>query len=245
MFHSDVVIKEGAFVVTDAHYSQKNSLFYIFLKDIESKKLQPTQIILLGDIFDALFGGIPFTYKKNQTLINLLNTISQTIEVIYLEGNHDFNLSKLFPHVKVFSIKQQPVVCSFEDKKVLLAHGDFDGDFFYKLYTTLIRDKIVLFCLKIIDNLTNHFILKNVDKHLSKKDDCNNFVGFEEFVKKRLSAFRCDYFIEGHYHQDKKFTIGNLFYMNLGAFACNQRYFVVKSSQDREIMEDCIFTYKD
>ncbi len=245
MFHSSIVLKEGAFVVADAHYSQKNFHLLNFFQDIKNKKLQPTQLILLGDIFDALFGYIPYTCNKNKKIISLLNEISKELEVIYLEGNHDFNLSKIFPHVKVFGIKQQPLRCSFEGKKVLLAHGDFDGNFSYKLYTKLIRNVFVLHILRFIDNLTNHSILKKIYAHLGKKDDCNNFEGFDEFIQKRLNHFECDYFIEGHFHQNKKVTCSKFLYINLDAFACNQRYFVVKSTKEREIMKDFIFQNKD
>jgi UDP-2,3-diacylglucosamine hydrolase len=68
MFHSDIEIKEGAFVVSDAHYSHKRLELLEFFKDINSKKLQPTQLILMGDIFDALFGSITKTYQNNQEL---------------------------------------------------------------------------------------------------------------------------------------------------------------------------------
>lgn len=92
----NIEIKEGAFVVADAHYSYLRPHLLNFLKEIHSKKLQPTQLLFLGDIFDTLFGAIPYTAKINQEAIKLLNEISQEIELIYLEGNHDFNLKKYF-----------------------------------------------------------------------------------------------------------------------------------------------------
>ncbi len=90
----NVQIKEGAFVVSDAHYSHHRPQLLDFLKEIHSKNLQPTQLLLMGDIFDTLFGGIPNTIQTNQEAVKLLNDISLEIEVIYLEGNHDFNLKK-------------------------------------------------------------------------------------------------------------------------------------------------------
>jgi UDP-2,3-diacylglucosamine hydrolase len=243
MSHSDIAIKEGAFVISDAHYSHLRPELLAFLKAIHAKEFQASQLILMGDIFDALFGGIPYTYNENAELVQLINEISLEVEVLYLEGNHDFNLQKIFPHVKVFKISQQPVSCSYKERKILLAHGDFGGDFGYRLYVNLIRNPLLLFILKYIDILSNHAILKKLDAYLGKKDDCKEFTGFRVFIEKRLlSKFNCDYFIEGHFHQNKQFELESFKYINLGAFACNQRYFVVKSLENKALLEENIFS---
>ncbi len=238
-----IEILEGAFVVSDAHYSHQRPELLDFIKDIHSKKLQPTQLILMGDIFDALFGGVPYTQKTNQEAIELLNDISSCIEVIYLEGNHDFNLRKIFPKMRVFPISQQPVTCRYDDKKVLLAHGDIESDLGYKIYTALIRNPIVLSILTLVDTISGHYILKKLDTYLSKKDDCKEFTGLREYMSKRLeNKYSCDYFIEGHFHQNKSIKFKDFVYINLGVFACNQRYFIVKSSKDVELLQENIFS---
>jgi len=132
---------------------------------------------------------------------------------------------------------------TYENKKIYIAHGDFDGPFFYRLYTKLIRSQITVTLLNAIDSLFNHLIWKKLDLYLSKKNDCNEFENFENFVIKHIKNYNnCDYFIEGHYHQNKMVTYNNLIYMNLAAFACNQRYFIVKSSKHKEILEENIFS---
>ncbi|MCD6173471.1 MAG: metallophosphoesterase, partial [Sulfurimonas sp.] len=151
MSHNDTQIKEGAFVISDAHYSHKRPQFLNFLQAIQSKKLLPTQLILMGDIFDALFGGVTKTLDINQEAISIINELSEKIEVIYLEGNHDFNLKNIFPHAKVFGISQQPLACGFNGKKVFLAHGDFDGGFIYRIYTSFVRNGVVIKFLNLFD----------------------------------------------------------------------------------------------
>ncbi|MDQ7069044.1 MAG: hypothetical protein Q9M40_14355 [Sulfurimonas sp.] len=113
-----------------------------------------------------------------------------------------------------------------------LAHGDFDIGVAYKVYTAFIRNSVVLYILNFIDRLTDNTILKKLDKFLDKKDDCKEFIGFESYIKNRnLEKFKCEYFIEGHYHQNKSFFFKQVSYINLAAFACNQRYFIVKLTQ--------------
>ena len=241
MYHSDLELKEGAFVIADAHFSNKRPQLQDFLQDIYLNKLQPTQLIFMGDIFDALFGGIDLTIKRDEKLIKLINDISEKIEIIYLEGNHDFNLKKVFPNVKVFGITQQPLLCRYKDKKVLLAHGDFDGVLTYKIYVKIVRNSFVLKFLKLFDKK----ILSKLDNYLNKKNDCNEFINFKDFIAKReLNKYKCDYFIEGHYHQNKTYIYDEFVYINIASFACNQRYFIVNYFKDKELLIEKLF-YKD
>ncbi|MDD2652664.1 MAG: metallophosphoesterase [Sulfurimonas sp.] len=237
MYHS-IELKEGALIVADAHYSHKRPELLAFLKEIHAQSIPATQLFLMGDIFDALFGEIPYTHIQNQEAIGLINKIAQRIEVFYFEGNHDFNLASIFLNVKIFPIEHQPVACSYESKKILLAHGDIDGDFGYKIYAKVIRNRILLHLLSFLDTFFGHAILKRLDAYLSRKDDCREFVGLKQFIQKRLGTkYSCDYFVEGHFHQNKTIQMDDFVYINLGAFACNQRYFVVESSQNRELFE--------
>ena len=243
MSHSGIEILEGAFLVSDAHYSSIRPELLDFIKDIDSKKLQPTQLIFFGDIFDTLFGGVSSTLAVNKDIVSLLNKISKEIELIYLEGNHDFNLKAIFPAAKVFSISQQPVLCRCNDKDVLIAHGDFGGDMGYKIYTSIVRDRFVLGFLNNLNNILRNLILKRLDKYLAKKDDCKELLNFKEYISLRLkSKFKCDYFIECHFHQNKSFNLDDYHYINLAAFACNQRYFIVKSFKEKELLKENIFS---
>jgi len=236
-------LQEGAFILGDAHYSHKRPELLEFIRAIHSKKLQTKQIIFMGDIFDALFGSISNTVKENEELIKLIEEISQEIEIIYLEGNHDFNLKKVFKNIKSFTIYQQPVECSFDDKKIYLAHGDFKSNFGYRAYTWFIRNPLILAILNVLNNTFNNFVLKKLDKYLDVKDDCKEFTGFRGYIAKRLDAkYNCDYFIEGHFHQNKTISYNDFIYINLSAFACNQSYFVVNSLNDVELLTEKFFS---
>jgi len=229
-------LREGAILISDAHYSPQKPQLLSLLEDIYRQKIQTPQLIFMGDVFDALFGSIDYTYEKNQRMIDLIEKIAQKTEVIYFEGNHDFNLKKVFSKPFIIPIAKQPFLMYFKDKRVYLAHGDFDGKRGYKIYTALIRNPFVLFILKYIDIATSHAILKSVQKHLDKKDDCKELAWFEDFIQNRFAKrFVCDYFIEGHFHQNRTVLLDDFIYVNLGAFACNQRYFIVKSTQDNKL----------
>jgi len=227
MSHNPLKLHEGAILLSDAHYSFKHKELLDFLKAIRAQTIQTPQLILMGDVFDLLFGGITKTVERNQEAVDLINTLSDNIEIIYLEGNHDFNLASIFPGVKVFSIKQQPVACAYKGDAVALAHGDFNGPLGYRLYTALIRNPLVLKSLSLINSLGKQFILKALDTKLARKDDCQKMQTFEKYVSRHLSKEAVKpyaLFIEGHHHQDLSFDIEGCQYVNLPAFACGNGY---------------------
>lgn len=65
---------------------------------------------------------------------------------------------------------------------------------------------------------------------------------FNKLIESRLidkydCEYDCEYFFEGHFHQNKFIKFDEFNYCNLAAFACNQRYFIVKSSNEELLIE--------
>ena len=227
MSRNPLKLLEGAIFLSDAHYSFKHKELMEVLKALRSQNIQAPQLILMGDIFDLLFGGIPYTVERNREAVDLINTLSDNIEIIYLEGNHDFNLAPIFPGVRTFSIKEQPLMCELNGQSVALAHGDFDGPLGYRLYTAVIRNPFVLRFLSMLDAIGRRFIISALDKKLARKNDCHSMHTFEQYVTRHLSKkdlSRYTMFIEGHHHQNYAFNIGECRYVNLPALACGSGY---------------------
>ncbi len=232
---SPKVLLENALVITDAHYSDARPKLLELLGDIESGRISVSQLILMGDIFDMLFAPIALTCKRNHEAIRCLNAIAEKIPVLYFEGNHDFQIAPLFPKIEVIPISKQPLLLSFNNKKILVAHGDFGSVWHYRLYTTIIRSKVVLYLLSLVNTASSNALITRLDRYLKQKEDCREIVDFETLIRRRFEAIPLtgiDVVIEGHFHQNRTFILGNCRYVNLGAFACNERYYIVKSSQD-------------
>lgn len=67
----------GAILVADSHYAPWRTSFIDFLRALESGKIQTTQLILMGDNCDLLFGPISETSRLNQDIITLLNSLEK------------------------------------------------------------------------------------------------------------------------------------------------------------------------
>jgi UDP-2,3-diacylglucosamine hydrolase len=228
-------ILPGALIVSDAHYGKKRPQLLSMLQAVSSGSFAVPQLILMGDIFDLLFGQVPVTHAMNRDAVQTLRSISQTIPVLYLEGNHDYNLSALFPEAHVVPLKRQPFSCRCAELSLLLAHGDFNQPIGYRVYTAFIRNRFVLTALNLLNRLGGNGIIKRLERYLDGKDDCYVMEHFEAFVQEHLAGLdltTTDVFIEGHYHQGRQFDARGVQYINLDAFACNRGYAIVRCDQN-------------
>jgi len=215
-------LKEGALLVADAHYpNHKKEQFLKLLNSINSNKIKTPQLILMGDIFDLLVGNSPYLKLKFKDEIKLLDEIAKKIEVIYLEGNHDFYLKPLFKNIKVIPLQKQPLLGKLKDKIIALSHGDiFITPLNYKIYTKVIRNPLIL---KILPDLIAKYKLKS----MQKKSLCKDIKNFKDIVKQKRRLYKSDIIIEGHFHQG---IIVNNYYA-LPSFACNEKVAIVKNSK--------------
>ena len=227
-----IKIKDKAIFICDAHYNLHDRKLFYFLKDIKDKKIAPSQIFFMGDMFDLLVGEISYTHKVNKECIDLINEISLEIESFYIEGNHDFNLAKIFPNIKVFSIKDQPIKCAFYDHTILLSHGDWRSNRRYRFYATIIRNRYILIFLNIIDRLLNNFISKAILHSQRNKFKCEKIENFINKTKEKIKKYdvvtnEAAIVCEGHFHQGIEFMYKNIRYINFYAFVCDCTYYSI------------------
>ena len=239
-----LILQEGAILIADAHYSDRHPEFFAFLKAIDSGKIKTKQLILMGDMFELLFGVIQQTQRDNKDEIALLNQLSQKIEIIYFEGNHDFGLKSIFPDVSIFPLEEQPQTAQFNEQTVQLSHGDTQTPLGYRIYTNLIRNRAVLFCVGFLDLLCFHCIIKWLKNRGVQKEPCYRIGTFKDIIQRRLGYLKdksLDIVIEGHFHQNISFKLYGFDYINLSAFACNHKYFIVQSSKGQLHLQETLF----
>ncbi|MGP2657701.1 UDP-2,3-diacylglucosamine diphosphatase [Malaciobacter sp. WC5094] len=228
MYHN-IQLKESAIFVADSHYNKKNTQFLLFLKKLEKQEIQTKQLFLMGDNFDFISGESKYFIRQNQELIDILNKLSNKIQIVYLEGNHDYNLSKLFPNILVVKREEQPLIINYKEQSVALSHGDNFINWQYDLYCKIIRNTFLLKFLNLID--FNNFISKKIDEALLEKNICHKINDFKTLVKKRVDNYNTNIVIEGHYHQGKTYKLDNKFYVNIPSLCCDNMYTVFSKEE--------------
>jgi len=210
-----IEIKEGAVFISDVHYPHHNIDIINILDNIDT-----SQLFFMGDIFDMLF-DTPYLREYNRELINKINQLSKYIEIYYFEGNHDFNLSYIFPNIKIFPISYQPQKFILNNKYVTLAHGDkYNMDILYNLYTKIIRNSF-------INQLIPKVIIKNKLEYLKTKNICHKIDNFRDRVSKILKYYNSDLIIEAHFHQG--IIIDN--YISLPSLVCQKSIGIIDNHQ--------------
>ncbi|MBZ7981135.1 metallophosphoesterase [Campylobacter sp. RM12640] len=228
-----LVLKEGAVFIADVHYDSTRLDFVDFIDFL--KKTNPPQVILLGDIFNLLIGGISSCKNDNLDIIKALDDLALKIEIIYFEGNHDFNLTNLFKNVKI--IKNQPILATYNNKIFAISHGDIFLPIITQIVLRFLRFSFVIFILNLLNILSFDKIYQKICnqqkvKKLYKKLDF--FKKLMEFRIKKYKSFfikkgvNIDYIIEGHFHQGDEYCLENIKYKNLEAFANDRSFFILE-----------------
>lgn len=226
-----MLIKNKAILIADAHENEKRKGFWEFLQALKNGEISTPQLILMGDIFDLLVGEISATHDFARPYIDLLEELAQKIEIIYLEGNHDFNLKNLFKKVKVFDINSQPLECFFEKdqkQKFQLAHGDIFLKPSLQFILKSLRNHYLLIFLNFLNNISFHAISKRILKKQYKKNLFYKIENFSDLVEQRLRHYNANFVLEGHYHQDVFFHMEDIKYLNLNSFAYERSFFIVE-----------------
>lgn len=219
-------INENAIFVADSHFNEKRAQFLTFLNKIKSKEIETSQLFLMGDMFDFISGESKYFIKRNDEVIKLLKELSLNMEIIYLEGNHDYNLKELFANIKVYKREAQPIFMTYENQSVALSHGDiFVNDVFYDIYCKFIRNRFFLLFMNAID--FKNFISKKIYYGLLKKNICRKMDNFKEIVSKRVKHYDANIIIEGHFHQGKEYIIDEKRYKNIQSLNCSNEYVIL------------------
>ncbi|WP_457596478.1 UDP-2,3-diacylglucosamine diphosphatase [Hydrogenimonas sp.] len=220
----DLELKPGAWLIADAHYAHYRTDLYDFFDSLAPSDLPP-QLLLMGDIFDLLFGYAPNSIEPNRKMVDLVLRIAKRCEVVYLEGNHDFGLVPIFGRaLRVIPRGRQPLTARFGGLRVALHHGDTLQGWGYEAYTAVIRNRLVDGALNAVDTFTEGAIIGWLERYNRQKKPCYRIEGFEEKVRGRLETFSkrydFDWWVEGHFHQDVETAVGQKRYRNLPAFGC-------------------------
>lgn len=113
------IINDKYLVISDTHITNESTKEYLdglmkILYFYDNKK-----VVLLGDIFDFWVSNGE-DMKENKNIQEIINFINNN-DVVYIIGNHDFEVEKYFD-VKT--------VDKFEDDTVVFYHGHQFDDFF-------------------------------------------------------------------------------------------------------------------
>ncbi len=218
-------IKENAIFIADAHYPHHGDEFLKILQDLDNLRLEIPQLFLMGDIFDLLFGYNQYIKTFSNQAITILQKISKKIDIYYFEGNHDFCLKEIFPHIKIYNRDEQPVKFRLNSRDVYLSHGDlFEVGLKYNIYSKIVRNRFILTILLPFQKQIIDFQMRK----LRDKKICYKFIDFKLKIDRIKRAYpKNSLIVEAHFHQAKIFKD----YISLPSLACQKEIAIIKEGK--------------
>ncbi len=234
-------LEDGTIFLADSHFCETRLGLDEFLTQIKNGEIPCKSLVFLGDIFEFISGESKYFIKIYAKEIALINELAKTKKVYYFEGNHDYNMQKLFPNIKVYKRNIQPVNFAYESKtkdkikvKTLsISHGDINTGFIYNVYCAVIRNTLLMHFINFFD--FKFFISKETYNALKIKSICKKMNDFKTFAKKRIKDTKVDTVLEGHFHQGKIYDFGDKMYINAPSFFCQNQYLVLEHGAFKNI----------
>jgi len=218
------------FSISDIHISPKKENNYnLFLKFLNRCLIEKdlTHLILIGDIFEYMVGNYTEYINHYKNIFTLMDQIlERKIEIIFIEGNHDFFLSELLEdyfNKRIIYCKNYYSV-TVKYKKLLYVHGDnFDyTDWKYTIFKSMIRSN----CFKLsVNNFLNFKQVSWLGNKLSKNSrkiitDKEYLLFIKEKYKKLIIEFNIDKYFDviifGHTHIVEQYEDDNIKIYNNG-----------------------------
>jgi UDP-2,3-diacylglucosamine hydrolase len=147
--------------VSDAHLSgQVPEAMADFVRFLEREKTRMSHLVVLGDLFEFLFGfkdsflkkeGLPdeasFPFPEYLPVLKKMVTLHQAgIRIKYFEGNHDFFLRSFFREQFGMDVEVHPAGWEgrMGQRKAFLAHGDLSNprDWKYRLLRRVLKNRL-------------------------------------------------------------------------------------------------------
>jgi UDP-2,3-diacylglucosamine hydrolase len=133
--------------VGDAHFAlgdgERRRHFFNFIK--KNKSTLKT-LVIMGDFFDFWFGFRDLSLLKREygDILRLLKQLrSDDVEVIYVEGNHEFRMRPFLSDTMGIKVYDNCAEIVLDGRKIYLAHGDRSyPTISHRILTWLLRNKL-------------------------------------------------------------------------------------------------------
>ncbi|HLW57521.1 MAG TPA: UDP-2,3-diacylglucosamine diphosphatase [Bacteriovoracaceae bacterium] len=233
---SDVHIKESG--------DEAEALLLKFLK--HPLVQQCDYVALLGDIFDLMCGPHSIYLQQFQAVFDAIDDLQKSgVKIIYIEGNHDVHLKKLFRKKwkkDEVILSQSHIVLSEDNCLYYLSHGDdheVDNESYQK-YKKIIFSAPLRF---VANYLLPYRVLEFVGRKASQKSRKRGSQIFnEDLVRERfrkgveVNNPEADIIIGGHSHVKDSYTLkSGSVYLNNG-YALREKVFIYVDNKDYQFV---------
>lgn len=202
-----------AVVVSDLHLGSENSqagLFVEFLESIRQGDKRTRRLILNGDVFDSI--DFRRLKKRHWKVLSLLRKLSDDIEIVWVNGNHD-GPADIISHLLGVEVRDE-IVLESGGRRILILHGHQFDEFIEKYpFTSKLADWLYR-CLQRLDK--THYFARQAKSNSKTFLRCAKKV--ETLARTYARTKSCHVVCCGHTHLPTKSTDGDIDYYNSGCW---------------------------
>lgn len=209
--------------ISDAHLRDPDDSNYMaMLAFLESIQGKVSTICILGDLFDFRIGLPDLEFPEHEPVIDALRGLVKSgARIIYLEGNHDFNLGVDFASSIGAEIHAGPVDVEIDGRRIHVCHGDLvnRADWRYRLLHFVLRSRAAVICGQAAPKSLVQRIRRGLQGASRRRygSDRNRW-DYRSIIAAYAQDFRSmgyDAMVIGHFHMpfieaDSKFTLLSL-----------------------------------
>ena len=189
-------------------------------------KAEGRSLYMLGDIMDYWMEFrhlIPKGFTRFLCLLSDL--VRHNIEIVYVAGNHDFNLGRYFDDELGIKTLYGTNELLYDGHKFIFAHGDGlgPGDIGYKLFARLVRNRFNLSLLSGFHPDLAISLMKMLSQLSRRHKPADRVFAIDRllnFAESLAAEKEFDYFVCGHNHVKgiRELPGGTSRYVNLGTW---------------------------
>jgi len=215
------------YFVSDAHLGRndpeteerKSRYLVEFFREVAQNA---SYLIIAGDLFDFWFEWRWVIPKRTFPILHELRSLADCgIQIHYLAGNHDFQLTGFLEEEIGIAVHPCDLDITFDGTRFYIYHGDglLSRDRGYRLLKRIIRHPVSVALFRLlhpdlgigIARLTSRMSRDHLSLKYSEKDQAEN----EAFALKKLKS-GYGAIILGHSHLPKRLEFPEGVYLNLG-----------------------------
>lgn len=221
-----------AIFIADAHLQHEGDENYQLLMEfLDGLKGSIDTLFILGDLFEFWVGyeTVPFTHYL-PILARLEELVKSGVEIVYVEGNHDFNMGPFFTRTLGARVYPDSATIPIEGKNVYLCHGDNvnSRDYSHRLLRWVLHSPIIPVATHIIPPAVASWIAEKMSAQSKKKHGRRRHQWDYTALLRSFAAERfregCDVVVSGHFHIPFKDEADGTVLLSLGDWITHFTY---------------------
>ena len=195
----------------DAHLREDDGEVEAFVRFLDHLPESIGTLVILGDLFAVWIGRAELTRSHHARVLEALRRLrNRGCRLLYIEGNHDFFLSRLYRGDPFETVVLDSLDLTLGGKPVHLCHGDLvnSRDRQYLAWRRISKHRLFFRLFNLLPAALRGRIIEWLERSLAGTNLAYRGVfpetEFEAYARTRVRDGR-EVLVFGHFHEEKRF----------------------------------------